>query len=362
MRKQEKGITLIALILTIIVMLILISVTVNITINEGILDKTENAAQKTEIASEEEQLNIAAMGSMGTDGKVDFELLNNNLPEGIEENNGIYKSVKTERRYKVNSNGTIEVIGAVEILVAQYKTSKITIGTIVDYKELLTENKACQIVGSAFGLETNNLREFNEAFMKMQGIEMSYDEILAAVVDLTGNPNPTDRDVFTCLFEEMGCETIEQLAVLAIEEGVATYQPEVKLLIDGKDKTDIYNQDGFDFDIEYGKEYKIEVQVDGNISTKKVKLEEGKPYAWDLNKVDVRVEGENIIPIPKDFEVSASEAENSIDEGLVIKNNGNEFVWVPVFPAIKYTEEGIDNITAVLLTRRFYKFRSYGFG
>ena len=346
--KTQKGITLIALIITIIVMLILVGVTVNVALNGGLFDAAKDAANKTEIAMEEEQLYMAVMAAIGTDGEVDYNKLNSNLPEGIEEESyGIYKSTKTGQRYKVNSNGTIELLEeigeengetleGIGIAIGQYKTSKITIAPIIK----LTDDEASQIAGSAFGIEANNLREFNEEYIKSQG--SSYDEIVDALTDLDQTRKPNDRDVFAYCFSEMGFDTVQQLAEYLIEAGIP-YQPEVKLIINGDDKTDIYNQDGFEYPVEYGVEYTIELQKDEKIATKTVKIEEGKPYGWDTNKVAIRIEGENIIPIPKDFEVSESEKEDSIDEGLVIKNNGNEFVWVSVRkPA--YTETGLGQL------------------
>ncbi len=53
-RKQEKGITLIALIITIIVMLILVAVTIQVTINGGIFEKAGEAVGKTKNSMEEE--------------------------------------------------------------------------------------------------------------------------------------------------------------------------------------------------------------------------------------------------------------------------------------------------------------------
>ncbi len=54
-RKQEKGITLIALIITIIVMLILVAVTVQMTINGGIFEKAGEAVGKTKNSMNEEE-------------------------------------------------------------------------------------------------------------------------------------------------------------------------------------------------------------------------------------------------------------------------------------------------------------------
>ena len=56
---QNKGITLIALIITIIVMLILVGVTINVALNGGLFEKAETAKVQTEKAVEEEQLMTA---------------------------------------------------------------------------------------------------------------------------------------------------------------------------------------------------------------------------------------------------------------------------------------------------------------
>ena len=53
--KKNKGITLIALIITIIIMLILVAVSVSILINSGLIGKAKDGAQKTKSAYEQEQ-------------------------------------------------------------------------------------------------------------------------------------------------------------------------------------------------------------------------------------------------------------------------------------------------------------------
>ena len=54
--KNKKGITLIALIITIIVMLILVGVTVTVSINGGLFEKTKEAAKGTTIEKTKEQI------------------------------------------------------------------------------------------------------------------------------------------------------------------------------------------------------------------------------------------------------------------------------------------------------------------
>ena len=52
---KQRGITLIALIITIIVMLILVGVSVNIALNNGLFKATQNAARETEAEKEKEK-------------------------------------------------------------------------------------------------------------------------------------------------------------------------------------------------------------------------------------------------------------------------------------------------------------------
>ena len=79
MKKQtgEKGITLIALIITIIVMLILVSVSITITVNNGLFKAAQGAARSTneakeaELALANEQVNIGVGGEAGTYNTLD---------------------------------------------------------------------------------------------------------------------------------------------------------------------------------------------------------------------------------------------------------------------------------------------------
>ena len=65
---NSKGITLIALIITIIVMLILVAVSISIALNSGLFDAAGKATQKTNIAKDQEQ--ELASGKVNIDNKV----------------------------------------------------------------------------------------------------------------------------------------------------------------------------------------------------------------------------------------------------------------------------------------------------
>ncbi len=80
--KDIRGITLIALIITIIVLLILAGISIaTLTGENGVLTKANTAKEENEKASAKEKVQIAVMGSMGTDGKIDIDNLNKNLNE-----------------------------------------------------------------------------------------------------------------------------------------------------------------------------------------------------------------------------------------------------------------------------------------
>ncbi len=68
--KDERGITLIALVITIIVMLILVAVTINIAVNGGLFDYAGNAARETEQAKNDEQNWANVEGGLSTEALI----------------------------------------------------------------------------------------------------------------------------------------------------------------------------------------------------------------------------------------------------------------------------------------------------
>ena len=111
--KESKGITLIALVITIIILLILAGVTIaTLTGDNGILKKAGDAKTQTEQAKEDENLKIAIAGSYGTDGKLNLKDLKDNLTnQGIDydkNNTGFPLEVKVNgEKKKIDANGNI---------------------------------------------------------------------------------------------------------------------------------------------------------------------------------------------------------------------------------------------------------------
>lgn len=78
--RGQRGITLIALVITIIVLLILAAVTTaTLTGENGILTQAGKAKTETNNANIEEQVKLAFLGSYGTDGKIVYSELQTNL-------------------------------------------------------------------------------------------------------------------------------------------------------------------------------------------------------------------------------------------------------------------------------------------
>ena len=113
---NTKGITLIALIITIIVMLILVGVTVSITINGGLFSNAKQATSKTQYEVDREILISAVIGTINDNAEVDFEKLDKNLPIGFTGSKGTYTS-KAGNNFTVDKNGSITTPKPIEVTV-----------------------------------------------------------------------------------------------------------------------------------------------------------------------------------------------------------------------------------------------------
>ena len=115
---KQKGITLIALVVTIIVLLILAGISIaTLTGENGLITKTNTAKEKTKQAEAEERVKIEVLGSYGTDGKIDIDLLNNNLKAHI---TGLtYNRNKLSESNKIERLPATVVVDGYEIEIAE---------------------------------------------------------------------------------------------------------------------------------------------------------------------------------------------------------------------------------------------------
>ena len=111
MFKSTKGITLIALIITIIVMLILVGVTVSVALNGGLIGRAKNAAAGMSKAAAHETVISEAIGAIGNDGKVDFAKLKERINgiDGLEydEESQTVKYLEDGTVWSISDDGTV---------------------------------------------------------------------------------------------------------------------------------------------------------------------------------------------------------------------------------------------------------------
>ena len=118
---KEKGITLIALVVTIVVLIILAAVSISMLSGDnGIITQAQNSKNETEIGNEKEQIGLAyssAKSKKLNDGdysEIDADDINEQLI--IQEVNAtasganpiIVKFNDSEREYEIDSNGDVE--------------------------------------------------------------------------------------------------------------------------------------------------------------------------------------------------------------------------------------------------------------
>ena len=116
-KKQTKGITLIALVITIIVLLILAGVSIAmLTGNNGILTQAQNAKSQTEVGAEKEGISLAYTGAVAkkngngavTDGDMDEQFGLNGTKADAEGTSPIIVTFdESNRQYMIDENGNI---------------------------------------------------------------------------------------------------------------------------------------------------------------------------------------------------------------------------------------------------------------
>ena len=162
--KESKGITLIALVITIIVLLILAGVTIaTLTGNNGILGKANEAKTTNDEEKAKEQIKIAVMGSYGKDGELNYDDLKQNLGQiGI---TGLPDTASYPLKVTLDGvKATIKENGEVEF------GKTIEVGDYVDYDPTLEANASdLTYTSTADKTGTNSDQEFNATTYKSAG-------------------------------------------------------------------------------------------------------------------------------------------------------------------------------------------------
>ena len=164
--KKQKGITLVALVITIAIMLILVGVTINISLKGGLFSRANEATAQMQIEAEKEDLLTAALGTLGRNGKVNIAELDNNLPEGFTGSNGIYTS-STGNRYQVTEDADIIVLDGTEEEPEEDTTPKYELSGIWEFNDTFVHTtEFTEIVEISF---TSNSTNFNSISITITG-------------------------------------------------------------------------------------------------------------------------------------------------------------------------------------------------
>ena len=154
--RKEKGITLIALVVTIVVLLILAAVSISLLTGEnGIITQAQNSKEETEIGEEKEQVQLAATAAKGKTNWGEItednfrEELDNNIGSGnytLSKNGDIFTVTYNDsgRSYEVDGNGNVTLTNTeTEIsikLTVTYENKKLNANELPNVKEVTNEN------------------------------------------------------------------------------------------------------------------------------------------------------------------------------------------------------------------------------
>ena len=158
MLKNKKGITLIALVVTIVVLLILAGVSISMLTGEnGIIKRGQEAKEKSEIAEEKELVELSAAGAKGRNENAWGEITYDNLDEELAMNLGdreytldgtgpfTVTYTDSERSYIVETNGEVTEAGKDETGIAikltlTYDNKTLNVDDLPNVKEVTSEN------------------------------------------------------------------------------------------------------------------------------------------------------------------------------------------------------------------------------
>ena len=157
--RKERGITLIALVITIIVLLILVTVSIQAILGEnGISTKAKNAKVQSEIASEKEQINVAYASCK--------------IAKSDSEDDAVTADELEAEMNKSYGAGTVTVTGTERTITVKYgKTNRqyliLQNGVIVDLDEILSNATYGVAIGLAEDGSLVDMSNWNYTFINL---------------------------------------------------------------------------------------------------------------------------------------------------------------------------------------------------
>ena len=360
--KTNKGITLIALVITIIVLLILAGVTIaTLTGDNGILTKAQNAKEKNAQKTVEEQINLAVQASRINEGLVinkeilEQELTNNGIEITKSENDELPWTVKKDGYvYTISENGEIKekegiaiTTGDIEILKGSTKGKKVS--------AQILSGETGTIKWESTGNITLSATEGNEITVN---VKSNADAGETATVTATVEGKTYRDSINVKIVEKVTGVTVEKIEVSIgdkkkIEKITATpenaegievtsyvSQDTTKVTVDEKTGEVTGVQEG-ETTVTINAKGKLSgTVVTGTCSVKVTKLDNSEVVVPTItatgnlaNKPNIKEVREGNIPIPQGYNyIKGDKIGGAVitDAATGVEKTGNEFVWVPV--------------------------------
>ena len=360
--KINKGITLIALVITIIVLLILAGVTIaTLTGDNGILTKAQNAKEKNEQKTVEEQINLAVQASKINEGLVidkdilEQELTNNGIEITKSENDELPWTVKKDGYvYTISENGEVKekegiaiTTGDIEILKGSTEGKKVSAqilsgetGTIKwEHTGNITLSEAGENEVTVKVNSNANAGDIATITAKIEG-KTYQDSINVKIV--TQVTSVTAEKIEVSIGDKKKIEKITAMPENAEGIEVTSYvsQDTTKVTVDEKTGEVTGVQEG-ETTVTISAKGKLSgAVVTGTCSVKVTKLDHSEVVVPTItakgnltNKPNIKEVRQGNIPIPQGYNyIKGDKIGGAVitDAASGEEKIGNEFVWVPV--------------------------------
>ena len=360
--KINKGITLIALVITIIVLLILAGVTIaTLTGDNGILTKAQNAKEKNAQKTVEEQINLAVQASRINEGLVinkeilEQELTNNGIEITKSENDELPWTVKKDGYvYTISENGEVKekeglviTAGDIEILKGATEEKKVRAQILSGETGTIKWESTGNITLSEAGenevtvkVNSNaNAGETATVTAKVEGKTYQDSINVKIVAKVTG---VTAEKIEVSIGDKKKIEKITATPENAEGIEVTSYvsQDTTKVTVDEKTGEVTGVQEG-ETTVTISAKGKLSgAVVTGTCSVKITKLDHSEVVVPTItatgnlaNKPNIKEVRQGNIPIPQGYNyIKGDKIGGAVitDAASGEEKVGNEFVWVPV--------------------------------
>lgn len=314
MKKNNSGITLVSLVITIIVLLILSSIAVYSGVST--IRSTRLTKFTTELKMMQQKVNelydcYTNNKSVTVNGT---EYVGSDIQNIGQNPEGIFNTNRLEEIFSEDGSGITDRTGYM-----YYDTETITALGLDNMEYEFFVNVAKRSVVSIEG--------FND-YGKMY---YTLDQVPNGVYNVEYNPT-VGVPTFDASYEKIG-DNQWRITISNIQYNGYITKWDVKYQIEGQ--TNWNTSEDLSFVVNKNGIYKIKIvkeTIESLEQTIKVGFGE-KTYTYQDKNGDEAT-------IPKGFEVSEDKNEQTIDDGLVIKDEkGNEFVWIPVEPIVDFSDE-----------------------